>query len=348
LALDPRADTRQIAEATLALRPGDIIFVSRAGRATKVVVVATAQRVNGTKLTVVGTSREVFQIQAGDFDTPPIRIGRAVLPEPYSPNSPKFIREAAQRVQRSKTNEHNRPVKRKNGTRHPIADDPDLRSRLTAAISADRIDSELAVMMQRIDKSVQSVSARFDELVLLMERRGYVSQWSLTDQGRILAKIFHELDLLVAEALSNGLFDGLNPAELASLMSTFVYEFRRAEDPPRPRIPKTLQQRWKSLTLLSKRIANDEASAGIARHRLPDPGLMEVSFDWTSGVELIDILNDDLTAGDFVRTMKQLIDLLRQVSLVAELPSTREVAQKATQAILRGVVAASHGSPVHL
>jgi len=347
-ALDPRVDTRQIAEAILALRPGDIIFIKQnVGRATKVVVVATAQRVNGAKLTVVGASREVFQLKAGDFDTPPVRIGRVVLPEPYSPASPKFIREAALRVQRSKTREDHRPVKRQKETRHPILDDPDLRRRLIAALSADRIDSELAVMVQRIDKSVQSVSARFDELVLLMERRGYVSKWCLTDQGLCLARIFHELDLLIAEALSNGLFDGLNPTELASLMSTFVYEFRRAEDPPRPRIPKSLQQRWKSLTLLSKRIAKDEESAGIAPHRLPDPGLMEVTFDWASGIELIDILSDDLTAGDFVRTMKQLIDLLRQVSLVAELPSTRESAHIATQAILRGVVAASHGSLVN-
>jgi ATP-dependent RNA helicase HelY len=199
-------------------------------------------------------------------------------------------------------------------------------------------------MEARIDKSVQSVSAKFDELVQLMQRRGYVSAWNLTDQGRTLARIFHELDLVVAEALTVGLFDELNAAELASLLSTFVYEFRRAEDPPRPIIPTTLASKWKTLQTLSNKIAQDEESSGLSPHRSLDPGLMDVTFAWASGDELIDILNEDLTAGDFVRTMKQLIDLLRQISLVAQLPETRDSALAASQALLRGVVAASQGS----
>jgi ATP-dependent RNA helicase HelY len=201
-------------------------------------------------------------------------------------------------------------------------------------------------MESRIDKSVQSVSAKFDDLVRLMERRGYVSNWSLTDQGRSLSRIFHELDLVIAESLSDGLFDGLTPAELASLLSVFVYEFRRADEPPKPRIPKNLQNQWKSIKNLSERITEDEKVAGISPHRALDAGLMEITYDWASGSDLIDILNDDLTAGDFVRTMKQLIDLLRQISLIALNAATVVCAEQSASALLRGVVAASHGSSV--
>jgi ATP-dependent RNA helicase HelY len=201
-------------------------------------------------------------------------------------------------------------------------------------------------MESRIDKSVQSVSAKFDDLVRLMERRGYVSNWSLTDQGRSLSRIFHELDLVIAESLSDGLFDGLTPAELASLLSVFVYEFRRADEPPKPRIPRNLQNQWKSIKNLSERITEDEKVAGITPHRALDAGLMEITYDWASGSDLIDILNDDLTAGDFVRTMKQLIDLLRQISLIALNAATVVCAEQSASALLRGVVAASHGSSV--
>ncbi|MFM7649745.1 MAG: hypothetical protein ACKO6O_01950, partial [Acidimicrobiaceae bacterium] len=65
---------------------------------------------------------------------------------------------------------------------------------------------------------------------------------------------------------------------------------------------------------------------------------------WASGSELIDILSDELTAGDFVRTMKQLIDLLRQISLIATNPETVSCAEQSAKALLRGVVSASHGS----
>ncbi|MFM7494899.1 MAG: hypothetical protein ACKO2A_13450, partial [Acidimicrobiaceae bacterium] len=205
-----------------------------------------------------------------------------------------------------------------------MASDPELKRRLIAASSADRIESEIALMESRIDKSVQSVSAKFDDLVGLMERRGYVLNWKLTEQGRSLSRIFHELDLVIAESLSDGLLDGLTPAELASLLSVFVYEFRRAEEPPKPRVPKSLQAQWKAIQLLSNKITEDEKIAGITPHRALDAGLMEITYDWASGGDLIDILTDDLTAGDFVRTMKQLIDLLRQISLIAA--STETVA----------------------
>ncbi len=346
-AFEIRPDARQIIEAIDALKPGDLILVPKSGRETKAAVIATAQRVNGTKLTLVASTKAVLQLQAGDFDTPPIKQGHIVLPESLAFTSPKFIKEVALRVMRTKPNKlHAKSSASKNFTElsHSVSQDPELRRRLIAAKSADRIDSELAIMEARINKSVQSVSAKFDELVQLMQRRGYVSAWNLTDQGRTLARIFHELDLVVAEALTVGLFDELNAAELASLLSTFVYEFRRAEDPPRPIIPTTLASKWKTLQALSNKIAQDEESSGLSPHRSLDPGLMDVTFAWASGDELIDILNEDLTAGDFVRTMKQLIDLLRQISLVAQLPETRDSALAASQALLRGVVAASQGS----
>ena len=346
-AFEIRPDARQVIEAIDSLKPGDLILVPKSGRETKAAVIATAQRVNGTKLTLVASTKAVLQLQAGDFDSPPIKQRHIVLPESLAFTSPKFIKEVALRVMRTKPNKLNtKSSASKNFTEmsHAVSQDPDLRRRLIAAKSADRIDNELATMEARINKSVQSVSAKFDELVQLMQRRGYVSAWNLTDQGRTLARIFHELDLVVAEALTVGLFDDLNAAELASLLSTFVYEFRRAEDPPRPIIPTTLASKWKTLQSLSNKIAHDEESSGLSPHRSLDPGLMDVTFAWASGDELIDILNEDLTAGDFVRTMKQLIDLLRQISLVAQLQETRDSALAASQALLRGVVAASQGS----
>jgi ATP-dependent RNA helicase HelY len=56
-----------------------------------------------------------------------------------------------------------------------------------------------------------------------------------------------------------------------------------------------------------------------------------------------------MTGGDFVRNVKQLIDLLRQVGDVAPRPETASTARSAADALFRGVVAASStvgsGSP---
>ena len=337
-----RPDANEIETAIGQLKLGDMINLPRQN--TKAAVVATAQRTNGTKLTLITASKAIANLQAGDFEFPPEKIGYIKLPDSFARTSPKFIKEVAQRLQRTKVKINGRRSFAEGDRDHPVANDPELKRRLIAAKSADRIDGELKLMEDRIDKSVQSVSAKFDDLVRLMERRGYVLNWQLTDQGRSLARIFHELDLVVAESLSDGLFDGLTPAELASLLSVFVFEFRRAEEPPKPRVPKSLQTQWKAIKNLSDKITVDEQAAGIAPHRALDAGLMDVTYDWASGGELIDILNDDLTAGDFVRTMKQLIDLLRQIALIAPHPKTTSCAELAASALLRGVVAASQGS----
>ena len=50
----------------------------------------------------------------------------------------------------------------------------------------------------------------------------------------MLARIFHESDLFVAEVVRAGLLDGLGAADLAALVSTLVYEHRSSEPPPRP------------------------------------------------------------------------------------------------------------------
>ena len=341
-------DATQIEQALSVLKLGDMVSLPKQGRESKAAVIATAKRANGTKITIVTANRAVLNLQAGDFDTPPQKVGYIKLPEQFPLTSPRFVKEVALRVQRTKINAGTRASTGQGHVErdHPVTNDPELKRKLIAAKSADRIDGELRSMEDRIEKSVQSVSAKFDDLVRLMERRGYVSKWTLTEQGKSLAKIFHELDLVIAESLANGFFDGLTPAELASLLSSFVYEFRRAEEPPKPRVPKSLQSQWKSMKDLSDKIGRDEEATGVAAHRSLDAGLMEITFEWASGSELIDILSDDLTAGDFVRTMKQLVDLLRQLALIAPSTQTRQCAEQAAQSILRGVVAASQGSSV--
>jgi len=50
---------------------------------------------------------------------------------------------------------------------------------------------------------------------------------------------------------------------------------------------------------------------------------------------------DEITAGDFIRTTKQLIDLLRQIGQLAPNPKTAAVARSASDLVHRDLVAAS-------
>jgi ATP-dependent RNA helicase HelY len=85
---------------------------------------------------------------------------------------------------------------------------------------------------------------------------------------------------------------------------------------------------------------------GMHLHRAPNGGLAFETTGWASGKPLSKILDPDLTPGDFVRSMRQLIDLLRQISTTTTNDSLRQVALDASKALDRGVVSAAAGESI--
>ena len=133
----------------------------------------------------------------------------------------------------------------------------------------------------------------------------------------MLARTYHESDLLVAEALTSGLLDGLDPAALAGLLSCFTYEHRGPGEPEPPWFPsRQVRARWSELERLAAELQADEEAAGLPPTRAPDPGFAALAHAWAAGEPLGDVLGDeDLSGGDFVRNVKTLIDLVRQVGV---------------------------------
>jgi ATP-dependent RNA helicase HelY len=192
----------------------------------------------------------------------------------------------------------------------------------------------------------QALSRRMDRALRLLERRGHVEldAWRLTARGALLARIYHESDLLVADALADGIFDGLDPAPLAAVVSACTYEIRPGRWRPEPRPPKDVGPPLRALTALAEGLREDEETNRLSRTRSPDPGFAEVAWRWARGEKLARVLERaELAPGDFVRNAKQLIDLLRQLGTVAPVPATAGSARRAATALQRGVVATSLG-----
>lgn len=335
-----------VIEASLSLlRPGDVLLLPKGGGDYRAVVLSSAQRSTGTKITVLTVDRTVLSLSIRDFDSTAITLTHIALPTPFAPTNAKFLREAQSRLEKVKIK--SRSIHRHDheslGETHSVEKDPDLRNRLTAANSADLIDPELDQLQRRVDHSVQSVSRRFDDVVAHMEDWGYVSAWSLTERGQILSRLFHESDMLIAEVVVNELFENLDAPSVAALASVFVYEHRSSDPAPKPQFPSAiLKSRWRDIQRISNNMKSAEEQRGIPPHRSPDPGFIATTYAWGNGSDLFDILDDDdLTAGDFVRTMKQLIDLLRQLGQVATSQHAQRAALEASEALFRGVVAAS-------
>lgn len=225
---------------------------------------------------------------------------------------------------------------------HPVAGCPDARAHLRALDRLDRMTRETERLERRIKGQSDSLARQFDLVLGVLGSWGYVDGWELTSRGERLARLYHEEDLLIAECLDTGLLDDLGPAELAGLVSVFTFEARGQAAPDRAFPTVRLRERWREVERLAARLNGIEDTAGLPLTRPPDPGFVGPAYAWAGGAELSGILAErEISGGDFVRNVKQLIDLLRQLGDVAPDPATAAAAREAADALFRGVVAAS-------
>ena len=208
-----------------------------------------------------------------------------------------------------------------------------------------RLKRETEQLSSQIRGRTGAVAQVFDRVTDVLLELGYLETKdgvvTVAAPGRSLRRIYGERDLLVAECLRRGTWNDLDAPSLAAVISTLVFEPRREEAGERnlPRGPfraamEATGELWAQLSDLE------------AEHRLPDSnppstGLALATQLWARSGQLDAVLREaDLAAGDFVRWMKQAVDLLDQISIVADGPLGR-TARSAIDGIRRGIVAYS-------
>jgi ATP-dependent RNA helicase HelY len=235
---------------------------------------------------------------------------------------------------------------------HPCHDCPDREDHARYAERYLRLQRETSSLERKVSGRSHVIARTFDRVCGVLERLGYLAGDTVTSDGRRLAGLYAELDLLAAECMRRGVWDGLVPAELAACVSALSFESRQPDEahPPRlpgGRVPDTLSAMvriWGELDQLEK--DND-----LSFLREPDLGFAWAACRWAAGARLESVLDSspDLTPGDFVRSVKQLIDLLDQIAgapagpaaPVAGSPTLAATARAAIDAMRRGVVAYS-------
>ena len=187
-----------------------------------------------------------------------------------------------------------------------------------------------------------SLSQQFDAIASVLRERGHLDGWALSTSGSLVSHIFHEMDLCVAETLSNGLLDGLSPSELASVLSAFTYEHRSPGPRPQVRVPSdSAYRRLRRIQAALEDLRRTEQRLRVGPTRPLEKGFTAAAHRWAAGESLEALLDEGFSAGDFVRNIKQLVDLARQVAAVSPRPETAKTARQAVDALNRGVVALS-------
>jgi ATP-dependent RNA helicase HelY len=367
------------------LRPGDIIHVP-AGRFAGLAVVLDPgvppvgrqghrqqQWQEGPRPLVLTAERQVKRLALIDFPVPVQPVERLRIPKSFNARSPQSRRDLASAL-RSKAGHLEPPeagrARRGRGAgpgaagdsgdsevtrlrkairQHPChgCDDRENHARWGERYVRLRRDTEQ--LQRRMRSRTNSVSRTFDRVCAVLTDLDYLKGDQVTDDGRRLARLYGDLDLLASECLRESVWNGLDPAELAACVSALVYESRKNDDPLPERLPEgRTKHALHEMVRIWGRLDALEEEHGVTQQddwsrREPDLGFAYAAYRWASGDGLNAVLREaDMPAGDFVRWTKQVIDVLGQLQDAA--PADGEVrrnARKAVDAVLRGIIAYS-------
>jgi ATP-dependent RNA helicase HelY len=359
-----RADRREEAlESLRLLRPGDVIEIPTGKFAGFAVVVDPGWSEDGPRPYVVTADRQARRLAMIDFPSPVTALARLRIPKNFNGRNPQMRRDLASAL-RSRTHDltpppPSRTAARGDATRthadeeisrlreqlksHPCHDCPDREDHARWAERYFKLHRDAQTLKRRVEQRTNTVARQFDRVCEVLTALDYLEGDTVTERGGHLRRIYSEMDLLAAESMRHGLWDDLSPSGLAAALSVLVFEARRPDDASSPRLPGgavrevigEMVRLWGSLDALEKDHKLDFL-------RQPDLGFAWVAYRWAEGDDLDDVLMvSDLAAGDFVRWMKQLVDLAGQVADAAGGTPLRETARQAVRQLRRGVVAYS-------
>ncbi|OBF34901.1 DEAD/DEAH box helicase [Mycobacterium sp. ACS1612] len=364
-------------DALAALRRGDIITITHGRRGGLAVVLEADRDSDDPRPLVLTEHRWAGRISSADYSGASEPLGSMPLPKRVEHRNPRMRRDLASALRSASTgldvpsgNRHRSgPPKERDvdpelaGLReqmrgHPAHHLPEREAKARLAERYMRVERDNEQLRQKIAAATNSLARTFDRIVVLLTERGFIdgegADPKVTDDGRLLARIYSESDLLVAECLRSGTWDGLEPAELAAVVSSVLFE-SRGDAPGAPdgiQVPTGKVRRALNQTRrLWSELRADEQRHRIAQSREPEEGFVTAIYRWATTGDLTTALaasdasgtGTPLSAGDFVRWCRQVLDLLDQVRNAAPTPALRTTAKRAINDIRRGVVAVDAG-----
>ena len=334
-----------------ALGRGDVV-VFRKGRRRRhgIVLEVGADRTGTPTLTVLGEDSRVVALTPDTAPDGVMRVGALRVAESVDPHRPRDRDRLVQRLvdalragdlekdtKRTRTRSSRSQARRDSAIEnlerlrhemrsHPCHGCPDREEHARVGRKWSRAKADAERLQRRIETRTGTIARLFDAVCQVLLELGYLRpvdrghperELRVTGAGKVLARIYAERDLLIAECLRTGVFEDLSASELAGALSACVYEPRlSAQSIGLPVSPGSrLGQCLRAQLGVSHRIHDLESLAHIEVSSGAEPALAGAVQAWCDGAQLADILDaTELTAGDFVRWCKQLLDVVGQIA----------------------------------
>ena len=196
--------------------------------------------------------------------------------------------------------------------------------------------------IKEIDKQIETEKDiywnNFLKHKTVLEKTGYLEDNYPTEKGKTTAGIRAENELFLSEIFLSGVLDGLNEAQLASVICAVTTEDLRADLYAQTPIEKTSRKALNMIKDIRRKLSIIEKEADIHKDNMYINSYYSSLIEyWVNGGEWETLIDQiEMGEGDVVRTFKRTIDVLRQITILPNLnPELQDTAKSTIKAILR-------------
>ena len=185
-----------------------------------------------------------------------------------------------------------------------------------------RIDSKKKKLLKEIEKQKDIYWNKFIAHRAVLKEYGYIQNDYPTEKGKTTSQIRSENELYLAEIIFSGVLENLTPSQLAGVICALTTEELRIEIPYIPfsePVRKTLNQ----IRNIKRKLEKVQSKYDIEAPLYINPYFSSLIELWVEGAEWETVSEQiEIGEGDIVRAFKRVVDVLRQLTTIDNIPET--------------------------
>ncbi len=202
---------------------------------------------------------------------------------------------------------------------------------------SQRIITKKHNLEKEIEKQKDIYWNKFLSHRALLEEYGYLENDYPTSKGKTTSQIRSENELFLSEIIFSGILEGLTPSQLAGVVCAITTEDMRLDMHYLP-LSEPVRKTINKIRNIKRKLEKAQSHYDIDTPIYVNPYFSSIIELWTDGADWDTITGSmqDVGEGDIVRAFKRVVDVLRQFTVIDNIPETLVfTAREAIEKILK-------------
>ncbi len=185
-----------------------------------------------------------------------------------------------------------------------------------------RIDSKKKKLLKEIEKQKDIYWNKFIAHRAVLKEYGYIQNDYPTEKGKTTSQIRSENELYLAEIIFSGVLENLTPSQLAGVICALTTEELRIEIPYIP-FSEPVRKALNQIRNIKRKLEKVQSKYDIEAPLYVNPYFSSLIELWVEGAEWETVSEQiEIGEGDIVRAFKRVVDVLRQLTTIDNIPET--------------------------